>query len=152
MRRRDTYLGGGTILRQGEDGLEWTSSDPAEARKEHQRSKRWDNKTPTRREIERQAKDDDIAEGKLIRSFISQCATAYAAGNLDASRPEPPRSLKKRIMKSGGNVAWLGAPMANFPPSSMVGLRTRTKRWLSPKTGLASTRNTLWWWSGPTVS
>ncbi|MCP3388848.1 hypothetical protein NLM27_08660 [Bradyrhizobium sp. CCGB12] len=64
---------------------------------------------PTQKEIERQSKEDDIAEAKLIRSFISQCAAAYAAGKLEVSRPEPPRSLKARVMSSGGNVAWLSA-------------------------------------------
>jgi len=109
MRRRDTYLGSGSILRPGEGGLEWTSSDPAESKNAHKRSKRWDNKVPTQREIERQSKEDDIAEAKLIRSFISQCATAYASGNLDASRPVPPKLLKARIRSYGGNIAGLGA-------------------------------------------
>lgn len=109
MRRRDTYLGSGSILRSGKDGLEWTSSDPAESKSVRRPSKRWDDKVPTRSEIERQSKEDDLAEAKLIRSFISQCATAYAAGNLDGTRPEPPKSLKSRIKSSGGNVAWLGA-------------------------------------------
>jgi hypothetical protein len=57
---------------------------------------RWDERAPTHKEIERQSKQDDIAESKLIRSFVSQCATAYAAGKLDASRPEPPKQLKAR--------------------------------------------------------
>ena len=109
MRRRDTYLGSGSTLRPGKDGLEWTSSDPAESKAAQKPSKRWDNKMPTRAEIERQSEADGAAEAKLIRSFISQCATAYASGNLDPSRPEPPKSLKARIKSSGGNVAWLGA-------------------------------------------
>jgi len=40
---------------------------------------------------------------------IFSFATAYAAGKLDASRPEPPKQLKARIKSSGGSIAWLGA-------------------------------------------
>jgi hypothetical protein len=109
MRRRATYLGGGSILRPGKDGLEWTSADPAGSKLAQKRSKRWDEKVPTQKEIERQSKEGDIAESKLIRSFVSQCATAYAAGKLDAFHPDPPKSLKARIRNSGGNVAWLSA-------------------------------------------
>lgn len=109
MRRRDTYPGSGSILRHGKDGLEWASSDPAESRTTYKPSKRWDNKVPTKKEIDQQSKEDDIAERKLIRSFISQCATAYAAGSLDAFRPEPPKPLRARIKSSGGNILWLGS-------------------------------------------
>lgn len=109
VRRRDTYPGSGSILRQGNDGLEWASLDPAESKKALKPSKRWDNKVPTNKEIERQSKEDDKAEGKLIRSFISQCATAYASGKLDPFWPAPPKPLKPRIKTLGGNVAWLGS-------------------------------------------
>lgn len=108
----DTYSGGGSIVRIGKDGLEWRSLDPAENEKGHKSSKRPGNRTPTRREIEQQSQEADRQEAKLIRSFISQCATAYAAGKLDASRPEPPKSLKSRIKGSGGNVAWLAAQLS----------------------------------------
>jgi hypothetical protein len=106
---RDTYSGGGSILRIGQDGLEWTSSDPAESKKRHKRSKHRGDRAPSQKEIERQAKEDNIEERKLIRSFISQCATAYVAEKLTASCPEPPKFLKRRIQNSGGNVAWLAA-------------------------------------------
>ena len=96
MGRRISFLGGGSILYHGKDGLEWESSDPAGSKPAQKRSKRWDERAPTHKEIERQSKQDDIAESKLIRSFVSQCATAYAAGKLDASRPEPPKQLKAR--------------------------------------------------------
>ncbi len=110
MSRRDTYTGGGTILRVGRDGLEWTSSDQAGSTMAQKPLKRWDKeRAPTQKEIERQSREDDIAEAKLIRSFISQCAAAYAAGKLEASWPEPPKSLKARVKSSGGNVAWLSA-------------------------------------------
>jgi hypothetical protein len=108
-KRVGTFLGGGSILRPGRDGLQWESSDPAGSKKSHKPSKRGGGKVPTQEEIERQAKADDIAQGKLIRSFISQCATAYAAGKLDSSHPEPPKSLKSRIKNAGDNLAWLGA-------------------------------------------
>jgi|SRR5882724_1816949 len=105
----DTYSGGGSIIRIGKDGLEWTSSDPAENKQGRKSSKRFGNRVPTRREIEQQSQEADRLEAKLIRSFISQCATAYVAGKLDAFCPEPPKQLKARIKSSGGNIAWLGA-------------------------------------------
>jgi len=111
--RRDTYLGGGTILRAGIDGLEWTSSDPAGSKTTRKPQKRRDyDRAPTQKEIERQSREDDLVEAKLIRNFISQCAAAYAAGRLEASLPEPPKALKARIKNSGGNVAWLSAQPA----------------------------------------
>jgi hypothetical protein len=94
----------------GSDGLEWTSTDPAESKTERlERSKRKRDKVPTRKEIERQAAQDEIDEARRIRSFISQCAAAYAEKKLSASTPEPPRFLKNRVKKMGGNIAWLGA-------------------------------------------
>ena len=69
MRRRDTYLGSGSILRPGKDGLEWTSSDPAESKAAQKPSKRWDNKMPTRAEIERQSAPGLVnARLSLVRS------------------------------------------------------------------------------------
>ena len=107
---RDTYSGGGSILRIGENGgLEWTSTDPAETRTDHGPKPRRQNRGPSRKEIERQAAQDEIEEAKRIRSFISQCATAYAEKKLSASLPEPPKFLQKRIRKVGGNIAWLEA-------------------------------------------
>jgi hypothetical protein len=69
--RRDTYLGGGSILRPGKDGLEWASSDPAGSKFAQKRSKRRDDKVPTQKEIERQSKEDDIAEGKRANFSLS---------------------------------------------------------------------------------
>jgi hypothetical protein len=95
-------------MRGGKDGrLQWTSLDPAESRINPRSSKRPGNRAPSRGEIERLSQESDRQEAKLIRSFISQCAAAYAAEKLDASRPEAPKSLKGRIKSSGGNVAWL---------------------------------------------
>lgn len=104
---RDTYSGGGSIIRIGKDGLEWTSSDPAESKTEQRLSR--GKRGPTRMDIERQAAQDDIEERKRIRSFISQCAAAYAAERLSSSIPEPPKLLKSRIKNSGGNISWLAA-------------------------------------------
>jgi hypothetical protein len=97
-------------MRGGKDGrLQWTSQDPAENRTSPRSSKRPGNRAPSRGEIEQRSQEANRQEAKVIRSFISQCATAYAAEKLDASRPEPPKSLKGRIKNSGGNVAWLAA-------------------------------------------
>src|SRR5258708_12735456 len=100
----DTYSGGGSIVRIGKDGLEWTSLDPAENKQSHSSSKRPGNRAPTRTEIEQQSQEADRQEAKLIRSLISRCATAYAAEKLDASRPEPPKQLKAPIKNSRANV------------------------------------------------
>ena len=107
---RNTYNGGGSIMRVTEDGLEWASADPADGKKKHMRSRaRDDDRQPSQKEIDRQAKEDEIQEGKMIRSFISQCATAYAEGKLSASHPAPPKSLRRRINSCGGNIAWVAA-------------------------------------------
>ena len=97
-------------MRVGKGGrLQWTSLDPAENRKDPNSAKGPGKRAPSRSEIEQRSQEADKQEARLIRSFISQCATAYAAAKFDASRPEPPKSLKGRIKKSGGNVAWLAA-------------------------------------------
>src|SRR5258708_567570 len=107
MGTRDTFSGGGSIMRGGKDGrLQWTSLDPAES---PESSKGPGKRAPSRSEIEQRSQEADRQEARLVRSFISQCAAAYAAEKLDASRPEPPKLLKSRIKSSGGNVAWLAA-------------------------------------------
>jgi hypothetical protein len=90
MGRRISFLGGGSILYPGKDGLEWESSDPAGSKPAQKRSKRWDERAPTHKEIERQSKQDDIAESKLIRSFVSQCVKARSQGLLPHLRPRNP--------------------------------------------------------------
>jgi len=60
--------------------------------------------------IERPSHEVDVPESKLIRSFISQCATAYAARKPDAAYPVTPKQLKAPI-NLGGNLAWLGSQL-----------------------------------------
>ena len=115
MGTRDTFSGGGSIMRGGKDGrLQWTSQDPAENRTSPRSFKRPGNRAPSRGEIEQRSQEANRREAKMIRSFISQCATAYSAGKLDSSHPEPPKFLKSRIKNAGGNVAWLGT-QSDYP-------------------------------------
>ncbi|MBR1197802.1 hypothetical protein JQ574_17540 [Bradyrhizobium sp. AUGA SZCCT0158] len=46
---------------------------------------------------------------KLLRSFVSQCATAYAYHKLTATYPIPPESLRWTIKAAAGNVTWLAS-------------------------------------------
>lgn len=94
----DTYSGGGSIILIGKDGLKWTSLDLAESKT-----------TPRERRPDPSYKERE----KQIRSFISQCAAAYAAENLTTKYPVPPNALKGIIKQAGGNIAWLAAERAN---------------------------------------
>lgn len=97
MSKRVTWLGGGSTMRPGRSGnLEFESSDDAASTLHSAKN--------AKTAFERAG-----TEKKLIRSFISQCATAYAAGKLDASTPKPPKALFLPIRKAGGNIAWLSA-------------------------------------------
>jgi hypothetical protein len=51
----------------------------------------------------------DIALRKLLRSFVSQCATAYAHHKLSADYPIAPKSLRRITNAAGGNVSWLAS-------------------------------------------
>jgi hypothetical protein len=105
---RDTYPGGGSIVRPTENGTDFKgSSDPAEEKNKRSRSRHEDDRRPTKKEIEKQAEEDEKQEGKLVRSFISQCATAHASAELNASFPEPPKSLRPWIINWGGNISWI---------------------------------------------
>ena len=46
-------------------------------------------------------------ERKLLRSFISQCAAAHISARLTATNPSPPKCLRKRINRAGGNIKWM---------------------------------------------
>jgi hypothetical protein len=108
---KDAYSGGSTVIRLGEDGTLWDSSDAAETKKRKKRNARMRTdyeRAPTNKEIELERQREDLEERKLLRSFISQCVTAYAANKLTASEPNAPRSLRKRVANAGGNIKWLG--------------------------------------------
>lgn len=110
---RNTYHGGSSIIRTTDDGTVWPSADPGESKQKHGRTRpQGDNRLPSQKEIELQAREDEIREGKMIRSFISQCAAAYAEGKLNASRPAPPKPLRRRINSCGGNIAWVAAQVS----------------------------------------
>jgi hypothetical protein len=107
---RGSYSGGSTVIRPGEDGTSWGSSDAAETKKRKKRdarARRDDERPPTSKEIELERRREEGEERKLLRSFISACVTAYAANKLTASEPMPPRNLRKRVANAGGNIKWL---------------------------------------------
>jgi hypothetical protein len=110
MGKNNTYHGGSTIIRITEGEIDWPSRDPAanETKRSRHRPKN-DNRRPSQKEIERQAREDEIQEARMIRSFISQCAAAYAEGKLNASYPAPPKPLRRRINSRGGNISWVAA-------------------------------------------
>lgn len=105
---RDTFPGGGSIIRLTEDGTNFQGShDRAEEKQKGSFSKDGDNKRPTNKEIEKQSQEDDKQEAKLVRDFISQCATAHVTARLNATFPVPSGRLKPWITKRGGNVSWI---------------------------------------------
>jgi hypothetical protein len=106
---RGTYNGGGTIVRTSYDGTLWSSSDIAESKRKNEARKRDRQRYPSKREIELETQRDDNEQRKIIRSFISQCVTAYAANQLTESKPLPPRSLGRQVINIGGNIKWLQA-------------------------------------------
>lgn len=104
---KGTYSGGGTSIRLGADGTSWRSRDEAENKGRRSHVVRDDNKRPTTKEIELETDRESQAERKILRSFISQCATAYSANKLTASEPIAPKSLRVRVKNAGGNIKWL---------------------------------------------
>jgi hypothetical protein len=106
---RGTYSGGSSTIRVREDGTTWGSSDSAENKKQRVPIWRSHGRRPTEKEIELEQQREDSQERKILRSFISECVTAYAAKLLTATHPIAPRSLQKRIKNAGGNIRWLEA-------------------------------------------
>jgi uncharacterized protein YcaQ len=104
---KGTYSGGGTTVRLGEEGTIWDRQDEAENEKRHSRTWDEDNKRPTIKQIDAATEHESLEERNLLRSFISQCATAYATGKLTAEHPLAPKSLRKRVRNAGGNIKWL---------------------------------------------
>jgi hypothetical protein len=102
---KDTYPGGGTVIQLGKDRTIWGSLDPAESKKRH--DPRGRDRRPTEKEIELESQREASQERKILRSFISECVTAYAANKLTITHPAAPMSLRKRIRDSGGNISWL---------------------------------------------
>jgi hypothetical protein len=99
------YPGSTTTLRPTPDGTKW-DSDPSDYSDGTERISRVPLSKAERKEFEEaQARD----AGKLLRSFVSQCATTYAQHKLSANYPIPPKSLRRIISAAAGNVSWLAS-------------------------------------------
>jgi hypothetical protein len=100
------YPGSSTTLRPTPDGTKWDSGNPFDYSDGTERISRVPLSKAERKEFEEaQARD----AGKLLRSFVSQCATAYADHKLSADYPIPPKSLRPIINAAAGNVSWLAS-------------------------------------------
>lgn len=100
------YPGSSTTLRPTPDGTKWDSGNPHDYSDDNERKIRVSISKAEREEFEKtHAKD----AGKSLRSFVSQCATAYADRTLSATIPIPPKHLKPIIVAAGGNVSWLAS-------------------------------------------
>jgi hypothetical protein len=107
---KGTYHGGTTKIGLGAEGTYWGSSDEAQQQKVRSRPRRTAReRPPTASELVQAQQQDEVEEQKLLRSFISMCVAAYAAGKLTASEPAAPKRLHKRVLGAGGNVKWLEA-------------------------------------------
>jgi hypothetical protein len=100
------YPDSSTTLRLTPDGTKWDSGNPSDYSDGADRKSRVPlSKTERRKFEEAQARD----AGKLLRSFVSQCATAYADHKLSTAHPVPPKPLRRIINATGGNVSWLAS-------------------------------------------
>ena len=112
---KSSYIGSGTIIKAAENGTIWVGSvDPAGSAssgssKTISQLIRDDNKAPSDKDIKAQLEIDNKSDKKEIRSFVSQCALAHTKGELTAEKPNPPSSIRKRIINSGGNINWLSS-------------------------------------------
>ncbi len=105
---KGTYSGGGSLIGPGNGETYWSSHDPAEEKREMGAPiSRQENRASSKKEIEQEEQQEAIRSNKALRSFISQCVTAYASGNLTAIYPVAPKSLAKRVKSVGGNIRWL---------------------------------------------
>jgi hypothetical protein len=104
---RGTYLGGGTKIMMGRNGTTWGSIDSAEDRSKEKKSRPSRDRLPTKKEIELEEQRELAQESRILRDFISRCASAYATNKLTARYPHPPKIFAKRLASAGGNINWL---------------------------------------------
>jgi hypothetical protein len=102
------YIDSSSTLMPTPDGTKWDAGNPIDYSDDNERL------SPVRL-TEAERKDFEQAQardaGKLLRSFISQCATAYADGKLSVTHPIAPKPLSRSIGAAGGNVAWLASDL-----------------------------------------
>jgi hypothetical protein len=102
------YPDSSTTLRPTPDGTIWDSGNPVDYSDATVRVSPVPLSKAEQQEFEKsQARD----AGKLLRSFISQCATAYADAKLSAVYPTAPKPLKRIINAAGGNISWLACDL-----------------------------------------
>jgi hypothetical protein len=99
------YPDSSTTLRPTPDGTKWDSGSPFDYSDDIERRSRVPPNAERKEFEEAQARD----AGKLLRSFVSQCATAYADHKLSADYPIAPKPLSRIINAAGGNVSWLAS-------------------------------------------
>src|ERR1700730_13317279 len=100
------YPDSSATLRPTPDGTKWDSGNPFDYSDDIERRARVPLSNAERKEFEEaQARD----AGKLLRSFVSQCATEYADHELSGDYPIAPKSLRRIINAAGGNVSWLAS-------------------------------------------
>jgi len=100
------YIDSSTTLRPTPDGTKWDSGNPIDYSDATERVSSVPLSKAERQEFEQaQARD----AGKLLRSFISQCATAYADAKLSKDYPTAPKPLRRIISAFGGNISWLAS-------------------------------------------
>jgi hypothetical protein len=103
------YPDSSTTLRPTPDGTKWDSGSSFDYSDEIELKSRAQLSDAERKQFEETRARD---AGKLLRSFISQCATAYADHKLSAGYPASPKSLKRIVSAAGGNVSWLASDVA----------------------------------------
>jgi hypothetical protein len=100
------YPDSSTTLRPTPDETKWDSGNPYDYSDETERKSRAILSKAEREEFEK-AQERDAS--KSLRSFVSQCAAAYADQTLSADFPIPPKPLRRIISATGGNVSWLAS-------------------------------------------
>ena len=106
---KNNFPGSGTTITLSERGTYWIgSNDHASNSNSYVRSSNHD-KRPSQKDIDLQSIADDDKQGKLIRSFISQCAMSHTKGKLTHNNPNPPPPIRKLVTNSGGNIKWISS-------------------------------------------
>ena len=100
------YPDSSTTLRPTPDGTNWDSGNPSDYSDDNERKSRVPLSKAEREAFEKEQARD---AGKSLRSFVSQCAAAYADQKLSADFPIPPKPLRRIIGAAGGNVSWLAS-------------------------------------------
>lgn len=110
---RDSYSGGSSLIRStvhsGGASIGFEGSfDPADPRGAYGPSGIAKKKIAVPKRSETTSLRFNEGD-QLIRSHVSQCVKLYLDNKLSTDRPVPPKQLRKRIERAGGNLKWLEA-------------------------------------------